>query len=65
MDTVQQPFDQKDRGVIRLCTLSYLIVRFNLPDKNGKVVDAQCGVIVHFLVGPLHCGFRVSVGKKA
>lgn len=40
---------------------SYLVVVFDLPYKNRKVLNAQCGVIVHFLVGPLHSGFRISV----
>ena len=52
-----------------LCDLSsrkkpYLIVGFDLPDENRKVLDAQCGVIVHLLVGPLHRGLGISVGKK-
>lgn len=40
---------------------TYLIVGFNLPDENRKVLDAQCCVIVHLLVGPLHRGLRISV----
>lgn len=44
---------------------SHLIVGFNLPDENRKVLDAQCGVIVHFFVGPLHRGLRISVGKNS
>lgn len=49
---------------IGFCSLSYLIVGFNLPDENRKVLNAQCRVIVHFLVGPLHRGLRISVGGK-
>lgn len=44
---------------------SYLIVGFNLPDENGKVLDPQCWVIVDSLVCSLHCGFRISAEIQA
>lgn len=42
----------------------YLVVGFNLPDEDREVLDAQCGVIVDFLVGPLYGGLWISARKK-
>ena len=47
-----------------MMTCGYLVVAFNLSDENSEVLDAQCGIIVYFLVGPLDAGFRVSAERN-
>lgn len=45
--------------------LTHLVVRLNLTNQDGEILDSQSGVIVDFLVSPLNSGFRVSEEGKA
>ena len=45
-------------------TCGYLVVVFNLSDENSEVLDAQCGIVVYFLVGPLDTGFGIAANIK-